>query len=174
MPDTEDTWRDITCEFLEKCNFNNCIGAMDCKHVLIRPPPNSGSYYFNYKHSFSVVLLAIVDANYKYTDIGCNDRISDGGVFKNCSLYHALEHKTLKIPKESTLPGSNQAFPFVLVADDTFPLKDYIMKPYSQHGLTAEKRVLNYRLSRTTNCGKCLWHSFKPVSNLHDPNKSFT
>ena len=152
MPDTEDAWRDIARKFLEKWNFNNCIGAMDGKHVLIRPPPNSGSYYFNYKHSFSIVLLAIVDANYKfiYTDIGCNGRISDGGVFKNCSLYHALEHKTLHtcIPKASPLPGSNQAFPFVLVADDAFPLKDYIMKPYSQHGLTAEKRVLNYCLSR--------------------------
>ena len=152
MPDTEDAWRDIAREFLEKWNFNNCIGAMDGKHVLIRPPPNSGSYYFNYKHSFSIVLLAIVDANYKfiYTDIGCNGQISDGGVFKNCNLYHALEQKNLKIPKESTLPGSNQVFPFVLVADDAFPLKDYIMKPYSQHGLTAEKRVFNYRLSRTT------------------------
>ena len=150
MPGTEDAWRDIARKFLEKWNFNNCIRAMDGKHVLIRPPPNSGSYYFNYKHSFSIVLLAIVDANYKfmYTDIGCNGRISDSGVFKNYSLYHTLEHKTLKIPKESTLPGSNQAFSFVLVADDAFPLKDYIMKPYSQHGLTTEKCVFNYRLSR--------------------------
>ena len=34
---------------------------MDGKHVLIRPPPNSGSYYYNYKHSFGIVLLAVVD-----------------------------------------------------------------------------------------------------------------
>ena len=129
--------------------LNNCIGAMDGKHVLIRPPPNTGSYYFNYKHSFSSVLLAIVDADYRfiYTDVGCNGWISDGGVFKNCSLYRVLEEKQLSIPKETQLPGTEQTFPFVIVADDAFPLRDYIMKPYSQNGLTVDKRVFNYRLS---------------------------
>ena len=40
-------WMSVAQEFLEKWNFNNCLGAIDGKHVLIRPPPNSGSYYFN-------------------------------------------------------------------------------------------------------------------------------
>ena len=125
MPDTEQVWREIDGEFLEKWNFNNCIGAMDGKHVLIQPPPNSGSYYFNYKHTFSIVLQTVADANNRfiYTDVGCNGRISDGGVFKNCNLYHALEQNSLNIPKESALPGTEQAFPFVIVADDAFPLK---------------------------------------------------
>ena len=131
----------IAQEFLEKWNFNKCIGAIDGKHVLIRPPPNTGSYYFNYKHTFSIVLLAIIDADYRfiYTDVGCNGRISDGGVFKNCSLYRALEEKHLNIPKEAQLPGTDQTFPFVIVADDAFPLKDYILKPYSRNDLTPEK-----------------------------------
>ena len=139
----------IAQEFLEKWNFNNCIGAIDGKHVLIRPPQNTGSYYFNYKHTFSIVLLAIIDADYRfiYTDVGCNGRISDGGVFKNCSLYRALEEKRLNIPKEAQLPGTDQTFPFVIVADDAFPLKDYILKPYSRNDLTPKKRIFNYRLS---------------------------
>ena len=80
--------------------------------------------------------------------MGCNGRISDGGIFKNCSLYRALEEKRLNIPEEILLPGTEQTFPFVFVADDAFPLKDYMLKPYSQNGLTPERRIFNYRLSR--------------------------
>ena len=123
---------------------------MDGKHVLIKPPPNTGSYYFNYKHSFSIVLLAIVDADYKFlfVDIGCNGRVSDGGVFRNCDLFEELEANTLSIPKPTNPPGCSNALPYVIVADDAFPLKTYILKPYSQRGLTKEKRIFNYRLSR--------------------------
>ena len=122
---------------------------MDGKHILIKPPAHSGSYYFNYKHSFSVVLLAIVDANYKfiYVDIGCNGRISDGGVFRNCDLYKELEENRLNIPQSTFIPGTNLGFPYVVIADDTFPLKQYILKPYSQTGLTRKITIFNYHLS---------------------------
>ena len=86
---------------------------MDGKHILIRPPPNSGSYYFNYKNRFSIVLLALVDADYRflYVDIGCNGRISDGGVFRNSKFFQALENNALDIPKADFLPGTEQLFP---------------------------------------------------------------
>ena len=61
---------------------------------------------------------------------------------KNCSVYQALENKTLNIPKDLTLLGTSQAFPYVIVVDDAFPLKDYIMKPYSQQGLKPEKHSI--------------------------------
>lgn len=131
-------------------NFSNCIGALDGKHIVIRPPHNSGSYYFNYKHTFSIVLLAIVDAEYKfiYADIGCNGRVSDGGVFKNCNLYRELENNTLNIPEPAELPSSQCKLPYVIVADDAFALSKYLMKPFSLRGMTTEQRVFNYRLSR--------------------------
>ena len=91
-----------------------------------------------------------MDANYKflYVDVGCNGRISDGGVFKNNRLFSALEGNSLNIPPPEPLQQQSFQLPYTLVADDAFPLKNYIQKPYSQVGLTYEKRIFNYRLSR--------------------------
>lgn len=36
----------------------------------------------------------------------------------------------------------------VIVADDAFPLKPYLMKPYARQNLTMEQKIFNYRLSR--------------------------
>ena len=38
--------------------------------------------------------------------------------------------------------------PSVLVGDDIFPLKPWLMKPYPGKNLTVEERIYNYRLSR--------------------------
>lgn len=150
MPSTESEWKYIAQQFEDKWNFPHCIGALDGKHVMIRPPPNSGSFFFNYKHHFSMVLLALVDADYKfiYLDIGCNGRVSDGGVLRNSSLSTALKENTLNIPGPSVLPGVSVQAPFFIVADDAFPLKTCILKPYAQTGLTKQRRIYNYRLSR--------------------------
>ena len=140
---TEAEWKTIADNFSTQWQFPHCIGAMDGKHILIQPSPNSGSYYFNYKHSFSIVLLAVVDADYKflYIDIGCNGRISDGGVFKNSTLFTALESNILSISSSEPILYQQKPIPYVLVADDAFPLKTYIQKPYGQAVLTTKKRL---------------------------------
>ena len=43
-------------------NFPHCVAALDGKHCALRCPPKTGSLHFNWKHSFSIVLLAAVDA----------------------------------------------------------------------------------------------------------------
>ena len=150
VPGTPEDWEVISREFYLMWNYPNCVGALDGKHILMQKPINSGSVYFNYKKTFSIVLLALVDANYRFIfiDIGCNGRISDGGVFSNSSLYDALDQDTLSLPEPTSLPGTDRMIPFHIVADEAFPLKTYLMKPYAQRGLTTEKRVFNYRLSR--------------------------
>jgi len=127
-----------------------CLGAMDGKHILLKKPANSGSTFFNYKHTFSIVLLAVVDADYRFlfVDVGCQGRISDGGVFRNSTLSSALETNELDIPPPHNIPNTDIITPFVFVADDAFPLTNNIMKPYAHRGLNQTERIFNYRLSR--------------------------
>ena len=125
---------------------------MDGKHAALQAPAKSESYCFNYKNYFSIVLLALVDADYKFTyiDVGCNGRVPDDGVLKNSTLNEALINNYLYIPPPEPLEGekSQALMPYVIVADDTFPLKNNVMKPYSSRNLSIEQRIFNYRLSR--------------------------
>ena len=65
-------WLDIATKFDNKWNFPHCLGAIDGKHIIIQAPPRSGSTFFNYKKSFSIVLLAVCNDNYEFAlaDIG--------------------------------------------------------------------------------------------------------
>ena len=150
MPPTEEQWKSIAENFQETWNFPNCIGSQDGKHINLKCPKNYGSYYFNYKGTFSIVLMGLVDANYKflYIDVRCKVRICDGGVFLNCHLSKALEQNAPNIPSVGELPNDGRKLPYVIVGDDVFPLKTYLMKPYPHQHLSGEKRIFNYRLSR--------------------------
>lgn len=136
--------------FQTRCNFPNCLGAIDGKHILIRPPGGSGSYYYNYKGSHSIVLMAICDANseFLYVDVGANGRISDGGVWDNSPMSNRIANGTAGLPPDKILPGSERLLPFVFVADDAFPLQRHIMKPFSHNNQSTRELIYSYRVSR--------------------------
>lgn len=117
---TENIWKNAENGFAKTWNFPNCISAMDGKHIKIRAPSNSGSLYFNYKKHFSIVLLALVDANYKFVivHVGELGKNSDGGIFSRSTLAIRLVTNTLNIPGPKTLPGTNSQLPHVIVGDE--------------------------------------------------------
>lgn len=122
----------VVLEFERKWNFQHCIGAVDGKHIVMQAPARSGSFFFNYKKTHSIVLMAVCNANYEFTvvDIGDTGRNSDGGVFGNSDMGIALESASMGVPEPIELPGTDIKCPYVLVADEAFPLKTYLMKPY--------------------------------------------
>ncbi|KAK2565706.1 hypothetical protein P5673_010882 [Acropora cervicornis] len=98
---------------------------MDGKHIVIQPPPNSGSHYYNYKHTHSIILMAIAGPDYEclYADMG------------GCQM--------------ECLPHADTELPHVFVGDDVdaFTLKLHMMKLYFQNGLSADRRVYNHSSS---------------------------
>ena len=71
-PTTPEGWLQIAEQFLRRWNFPHSCGALDGKHVSCRCPNLSGSTYYNYKGFYSIVILALVDADYKFiwADVG--------------------------------------------------------------------------------------------------------
>ena len=101
-------------------NYPNCVGAMDGKHILLRSPINSGSYYYNYKHTKSIVLLALCDFDYKfiYIDVGTNGRVADGGVFRKSSLGRAHTDNVMNLPESEPLEPGGPDIQLNIVAGD--------------------------------------------------------
>ncbi|XP_065226746.1 uncharacterized protein LOC135849995 [Planococcus citri] len=130
----------------------NCCGVIAGKHITVQklPNPNAGTSHHNDGDRFSLVLLAICDANYRFTsiDIGQYDSVSDGGVFSESPTSEPLNEKA-DLPREPlTLPNTNVAIPAYFVADEAFPLSTRIMRPYPGENLDKGEQIFNYRLSR--------------------------
>lgn len=151
FPDSEEEWLAIADKYENRWQLPHCVGAIDLKHISILKPQKSGSMYFNYKGFFSAVLLALVDAdcNFIYIEAGAQGRVSDGGVFANSGLAEGLENNSLHLPSAAAMPNaSNLMLPYFIVGDDAFPLKKYLIKPFSKRDLSEEEMMANYRISR--------------------------
>ncbi|KAL4122487.1 hypothetical protein QTP88_014809 [Uroleucon formosanum] len=148
---TEEVWKNSEIGFRELWNFPNCIGSIDGKHVSIKCPPKTGSSFFCYKNFFSIVLLGIVDPNYKFliVDIGSYGRHSDSSIFENSSFYREfIQGKTILPPKP--LPGTTTPVPHVFVGDKGFKLETFLMRLFPRAVVAQDeaKKVFNKRLSR--------------------------
>ncbi|XP_039296701.1 uncharacterized protein LOC111062618 isoform X2 [Nilaparvata lugens] len=132
-------WKKIQEEFMLKWQFPFCCGALGGKHVYIKNPPPGGSENFKYEGTFSIVMLALVDANYKfiYIDVGKNGRTNDASIFESSSLDDLLSNNTLNLPDKS-----------ILVASETFPLRKEVMTPFTGQHLTDKQVLFNHRLDR--------------------------
>ena len=166
MPSTTSEWLTVAAGFQQRWNMPHVVGSIDGKHIRIRCPRNSGSLYYNYKSYYSVVLMAIVDYDYKFlfADVGAEGRASDSRIWRESDLYHDMEdpRNPLNMPPASHIPGIEQDIDYYLVGDDAFPLSRHLMKPYPATRLPYIQRIFNYRLSR---CRRIAENGFGILAN---------
>lgn len=143
--------------YYKRWKFPNCFGSIDGKQCQIKCPPNTGSEYFNYLHYYSIILQAVADADKKFIaiEVGGKGKQSDGGTFIASTLFRLLESGKFNVPPPQMLPGSAIALPNVLIGDEAYPLKPYLMRPYPRRSLTPQKKNFNDRLSSARKCVEC-------------------
>ncbi|XP_069588388.1 uncharacterized protein [Ranitomeya imitator] len=153
----EETWRQVAAGFHTVANFPNCIGAVDGKHVRVIQPPRSGSVFYNYKKYFSIILMAVADAHYKFVaiDVGAYGRTGDSRVLRTSQIGLQILRDGITLPAPQPLPGTTHPVPFVMVSDEAFPLMTNLLRPYPRRGLNAQKRIFNFRLSRARRVVEC-------------------
>ncbi|CAH2002762.1 unnamed protein product [Acanthoscelides obtectus] len=147
LPKTPTAWKQVSKIFEIRWNLPHCVGALDGKHVVLQAPVKSGTEFFNYKSNFSIVLFALVDGDYNFmfADVGCQGRISDGGVFKASKLYQQLTENRLGLPTPE-LEGCSMQIPYFFAGDSAFALSENLMKPYT--GLLSKRNSsTNFQLS---------------------------
>lgn len=161
LPQNEAEWRAVAQRFGDKWNYDLCIGACDGKHVAIKQPPNSGALYRNYKKFFSIILLAIVDADYRfmYVDIGAEGSLSDRRVWQDSDLCHDIENGTIQLPPNAMLPGDTVPLPYHFIGDNGFGVRATMVTPYIHYKARGPQprgeRIFNYRLSRARKIVEC-------------------
>lgn len=153
MPATEEEWKKIAKDFYTRWNFPNVIGAVDGKLVHVIRPCITGARYFNYKKTYSINLMAVVDSHYRflYCNIGAQGSANDASVFNATKFKKMLAsaRNPMKIPGDQVIPGTTISIPYMLVGDEAFPMKRWLMKPFSARGQSPSERIFNYRLSRS-------------------------
>jgi len=61
-----------------------------------------------------------------------------------------LHNNTLNIPEPNPFLENGESLLYVFVGDEAFPLKSYLLRPYSRNALgdNEPNKIFNYRLSR--------------------------
>lgn len=123
-------WKVIVEEMFREWNFLYCIGVFDGKYVMIECLFYGGFEYFNYKGYYSIVLLVICDVNYCFimVDVGSYGKDNDVSIFNEFNIGKGFVDGFFDIFELSEVDG--YFLFYVIVGDDIFGFKLYLMKLY--------------------------------------------
>ena len=94
-------------------------------------------------------MLALVDGQYKFrwVDAGTAGSCSDAQIFNACQLKRKIDDGRIGFPDPAPITQGGRDVPYFILADDTFALKTWLMKPHGRRMLTREEKIANYRIS---------------------------
>ena len=103
--------------------------------------------YHNFKNFYSIVLMGLVHSRYRFVwgSFWFPGNSHDAVIFRSTDLWNSIQ--------EGFIPAIGKAVgditvPPLSVGDSAFPLRSWLMKPFTNAVLTPQQHYLNYCLSR--------------------------
>ncbi|XP_036329491.1 putative nuclease HARBI1 [Rhagoletis pomonella] len=123
---------DAKRKFEAKSGLPGVIGAIDCTHIRNKAPEENKENYFDRKHTYSLVLQAVVDADKRFTDVTCGEpgSLHDSRVLRRSSLF-----ATAQSEPESLFP--NDSF---ILGDSAYPATSWLVPPFKDYGNLSESQ----------------------------------
>lgn len=151
MPKSEEEFRKKMIDMEQFWQFPYCWAAVDGCHVPIKCPPGgpeSRKEYYNFKNFYSVIMMGLVDSNYRFIwgTCGFPGNSHDAIVFQSTKLWSDIRESEFLPPIAKVIGGVT--VPPIVLGDSAFPFQTWLMKPFSNAVLTPKQRYFNYRLSR--------------------------
>ncbi|KAG5893979.1 hypothetical protein JTB14_006582 [Gonioctena quinquepunctata] len=141
----EEELTSIEVGFQDRAGFPGVIGAIDCCNIKFKAPAEHQDSYTDRKMQHSIKLQGIVISHKIFTNImvGFPGSAHDSRVLNNSGIFIDIEQNG----------QYRKYFPlddYHIVGDSAYPLKKWLMKPYTWNGaLNDSKRRFNNALSRT-------------------------
>lgn len=135
--------------FCTRWGFPHCIGALDSLHIPIHPPLHLSADYCNGQGWHSILTQATVDGLGQFWDVSTAfpGSMENSAVLESSSLWVLAKEGRLCPNPPKHFMGKAQKY--VLLGDATYPLQDWILKPYQEdETLTQRQLQFNYRLKR--------------------------
>ncbi len=151
FPNNNEKMMEMIVEMDSEWQFPYSFCAVDGCHLPMRCPRGGAEArkeHHNFKNFYSLILMALVDAKYRFIWAGSGwaGNTHDSTVFQSTKLYRKILHEKL-IPDIRFSLNDLNIGPIIL-GDGAFPLQAWLQKPYSNATLTKEQKYFNYRLSR--------------------------
>ena len=133
MPKTEEEYRVKITDMEELWQFPCCWSAIDGCHIPIKCPPGgleSSKEYHNFKNFYSIILMGMVDAQYRFVWGSCGfpGNSHDAIIFQSTQFWTDMQenHVIPQIGKDI----AGVLVPPLVIGDSAFPCQTWLMKPY--------------------------------------------